>query len=114
MRVLIRRGTVIGCDALDKGIVPNAGIVVLRFRDNIMAKVVYVYFLSKDGQEFLRKIYSDNNERVSEKAMKTMQLPKHILDTQFMEQSIQKFEELNTHGIKISEHIQSIKALLGF
>ena len=48
------------------------------------------------------------------KAMKTMQLPKHILDTQFMEQSIQKFEELNTHGIKISEHIQSIKALLGF
>ena len=79
-----------------------------------MAKVVYVYFLSKDGQEFLRKIYSDNNERVSEKAMKTMQLPKHILDTQFMEQSIQKFEELNTHGIKISEHIQSIKALLGF
>ena len=114
MRGVIPKVTIIGENARDKVIIPNAGILVLRFRDNIMAKVVYVYFLSKDGQEFLRKIYSDNNERVSEKAMKTMQLPKHILDTQFMEQSIQKFEELNTHGIKISEHIQSIKALLGF
>ena len=114
MRGVIPKVTMIGERARNKAIIPNAGILVLRFKDSVIAKVLYIYFLSKSGQEFLRKIYSDNNERVNEKTMKAIQLPKHILDAMFIQQSTEKFNKLNTHGVEIAKHIQSIKSLLEF
>lgn len=114
MRGVIPKVAIIGESARNKAIIPNAGILVLRFKDSVIAKVLYIFFLSKSGQEFLRKIYSDNNERVNEKTMKAIQLPKHILDAMFIQQSTEKFNKLNTHGIEIAKHIQSIKSLLEF
>ncbi|WP_052083279.1 N-6 DNA methylase [Helicobacter sp. MIT 11-5569] len=114
MRGVIPKIAIIGKEAEDKIVLPNAGILVLRFKDSKIAKAMYFYFSSKDGQEILKKFYLNHNERVGEKEIKVLQIPSSCLESKFLEQCNTNFIQLCKHGENIAKHTKNVKTLLGF
>ncbi|MCI5968730.1 N-6 DNA methylase [Helicobacter sp.] len=112
MRGVIPKVAIIGRDVENKIVLPNAGILVLRFKDDKVAKALYFYFSSKIGQEILKHLYLSHNERVGEKEIKGLELPKNFLDS--LEAYNTDFEKLCKHGESIAKHTQNVKTLLGF
>lgn len=105
---------IIGKSAAQKILLPNAGILVLRVRNPLLAKALYFYFLSSVGFAQLSKIYQSNNERIGEKEIKAMPLPKEFLDSQVLEDYNENFYELIARGEQMKAQKQGIAKLLGY
>ncbi|WP_299546629.1 N-6 DNA methylase [uncultured Helicobacter sp.] len=112
MRGVIPKIAIIGKDAEDKIALANAGILVLRPKNSKIAKALYFYFLSKDGQERLRNFYLNHNERVSEKEIKTLEISTDFLDSIEIYQN--DFKKLCEYGEMITKYENAIKETLGF
>lgn len=112
MRGVLPKIAIIGEHLENKIILPNAGILVLRFKEAKMAQAMYFYFLSKQGQEILEKLYRENQERVSEKEINTLALPQEVLDSKWIAKHIESFKELCDYGENIKELEQKIATLL--
>ncbi|MBX7490029.1 N-6 DNA methylase [Helicobacter turcicus] len=112
MRGVTPKVAIIGKEAENKIVLANAGILVLRFKDSKVAKALYFYFLSKAGREILKRFYLSHNERVSEKEIKTLELPKSFLDSLVTYNT--NFKKLCEYGESIARDVESAKALLGF
>ncbi|WP_273213704.1 N-6 DNA methylase [Helicobacter rodentium] len=105
---------IIGKSAAQKILLPNAGILVLRVQNPLLAKALYFYFLSSVGFAQLSKIYQSNNERIGEKEIKAMPLPKEFLDSQVLEDYNENFYELIARGEQMKAQKQGIAKLLGY
>ncbi len=112
MRGVIPRFTIIGKSAESKIVLPNAGILVLRFKDSDVAKAVYLYFYSKEGQESLSRIYALHHERISEKEIKEMSIPKEFLEPQFLQRNAKTFNAVCKLGQEIAKKEEEMKSLL--
>lgn len=108
MRGIAPKVAIVGEKIGDKKILPNAGILVLRPKSPEIAKALYVYFLSKSGFTALSKVYQKNQERIGEREVASLLLPKDFLEYQG------KFNRLLSEGEQIRKHQRVIKGLLGF
>lgn len=112
MRGVIPKIAIIGKKVENKIVLPNAGILVLRPKDPKTAKALYFYFLSRTGQEILKQFYLAHNERVGEREIKTLKLPKNFL---ILQESYNKdFERLCKCGEFITRYTNDIKKMLAF
>lgn len=114
MRGVTPKVAIIGKSAAQKIVLPNAGILVLRVKNSVVAKALYFYFLTSAGCLALSKIYQDNNERIGEKEIKEMLLPSGFLDSQVLEDYNECFYELIARGEQIKAQKQGIAKLLGY
>ncbi|TLD86721.1 N-6 DNA methylase [Helicobacter sp. MIT 05-5294] len=114
MRGVAPKVAIIGSNAAQKIVLPNAGILVLRVKDSRIARALYFYFLSFEGHSMLSKIYQSNNERVGEKELKEMPLPNWFLDSQILEEYQEHFYELIARGEQIQAQKRGIAKLLGY
>ncbi len=57
MRGVTPKVAIIGKSAAQKIVLPNAGILVLRVKNSVVAKALYFYFLTSAGCLALSKIY---------------------------------------------------------
>ena len=108
MRGQIPKIAIMGKNIKKKCVIVNAGILVLRPKSEEIAKALYVYLHSKEGVENLGKIYKENYERVGEKQIELIRLPKNLLE------NAKKFDALCALGDKMREATKEIEQLLGF
>ncbi len=114
MRGVAPKVAIIGKNAAQKIVLPNAGILVIRMKNALVAKALYFYFLSSEGYLTLSKIYQNNNERIGEKEIKEMPLPKEFLDLSVLEDYNKCFYELIARGEQIKAQKQGIEKLLRY
>lgn len=112
MRGILPKIAIIGEQVQDKIVLPNAGILVLRFKNIQFATALYFYFLSKKGQQLLNLFYLNHNERVGEKDIKMLEIP--TFSQTALETYNAKFTKLCADGESIAKHTQNIKSLLDF
>lgn len=114
IRGVMPKVAIVGKSAAQKILLPNAGILVLRVQNSLLAKALYFYFLSARGHLELSKIYQSNNERIGEKEIKQMPLSRDFLDSQILEDYNESFYELCARGEQINIQKQGIAKLLGY
>lgn len=112
MRGVMPKVAIMGKSVESKVVLPNAGIVVLRFKNYDLAKAVYFYFLSKEGQNLLESFYKSNFERVSEKEINTLKIPLKFLDSSFINSCVESFELVCKEGENMQKSINKIKEIL--
>ena len=109
MRGQLPKIAIMGEIAKEKRILVNAGILVLRPKNRQIAEALYVYFNSKEGSMVLNQIYKTNQERVGEREIEKMPIPKDII-ARFHHH----FTTLQKLGEEISQRKKAILQILGY
>ncbi|CAM2967186.1 N-6 DNA methylase [Helicobacter burdigaliensis] len=106
LRGIYPKIAIIGKEAQGKKIIPNAGILVLRPKNEAIAKALYVYFNSKTGLNKLEELYK-------QEGIKQKELLEICLEEDFLKKEA-LFDKISQIGEVLKKEERKIKLLLGY